>query len=489
MRAGGDIGRFDATRSIVPNLLFDQSTNMDGSILTILAAAAVVLVAIIAILRGIDVRLSLLLAALTISLFQGDITPILREFLSTFSNEKFVVPICSAMGFAYVLRHTECDQHLVKALTSPLRRARLFLIPGVVVVGFLINIPVISQTSTAVCLGAVVVPLMRAAGLSSVVIGSTILLGASIGGELFNPGAPELNTVGQRLGVSPSKLVSKVAPFLFPHAIIATLIFWIWSVRQERRSKDVTVEANQPAADFRVNFLRALVPIVPLVVLFLIGPPFNVFKVPERWVVNKPIEALSQLTGAPAIVLWDKKDTAYETRLIGAAMLLGVAIAALSHRQKIRGIPKAFFDGAGYAFTEVISLIVIANCFGKAIESVGLARGIGYLVEQAPNVLTPLAGLIPCGFAAVSGSGIAATQSVYAFFVPPAVAVGLDPAELGAVVSVSAAAGRTLSPVAAVALMAGKLTGTNSFQLAARVAPPLLIGLAITIGLRMLRII
>ena len=404
---------------------------MDESILTILAAMIIVIVAVGAILRGIDVRLSLLLAALAIGGLQGDITPILREFLATFSNEKFVVPICSAMGFAYVLRHTECDQHLVRSLTAPLRRARLFLIPGVVAVGFLINIPVISQTSTAVCLGAVVVPLMRAANLSGVAIGATILLGASIGGELLNPGAPELNTVGQRLGISPTKMVPRVVPLLFPHLVLATLIFWFLIVRSERRNPVIAAEEADPRPDFRVNVFRALVPV----------------------------------------------------------MLLGVVIAGLSHRQKVRGIPKAFFDGAGYAFTEVISLIVIANCFGKAIESVGLARGIGYLVEQAPGLLTPIAGLVPCGFAAISGSGIAATQSVYAFFVAPAQTAGLDPADIGAVVSVSSAAGRTLSPVAAVALMAGRLTGTNSFQLMARVAPPLLISLAVVIALRMLRIL
>ncbi|WP_157369457.1 C4-dicarboxylate transporter DcuC [Zavarzinella formosa] len=462
---------------------------MDGSILTILAAGLIVAAAVVAIIRGIDVRLALLLAALAIGGLEGDIAPIVREFLTTFSNEKFVIPICTAMGFAYVLRHTECDQHLVRALTKPLQYARLFLIPGVVAVGFMVNIPVISQTSTAVCLGAVVVPLMRAARLSNVAIGSTILLGASIGGELLNPGAPELNTVGQRLGMSPTKVVSHVVPLLFPHVILATLIFWYLTVRGERQFKGTIPEVIEPPVSFRVNIFRALVPVVPLVVLFLIGPPFNVFKVPERWVVTKPVEVLGQLAGAPAMVLFDKKDSGYETRLIGAAMLLGVALAALSHRQKIRGVPKAFFEGAGHAFTDVISLIVIANCFGKAIELVGLTRVIGYLVGHAPDLLDPLAGAIPCGFAAIGGSGIAATQSLYSFYVAPANAVGADPADIGAVVSLSSAAGRTLSPVAAVCLMAAKLTGTNSFQLMRRVAPPLLVSLTVVIGLRMLGVL
>ena len=56
-------------------------------------------------------------------------------------------------------------------------------------------------------------------------------------------------------------------------------------------------------------------------------------------------------------------------------------------------------------------------------------------------------------------------------------------------VSLGAAAGRTMSPVAAVALMAAKLTGTNRFQLARRVAGPLLVSLLVVILLRMGRVI
>src|SRR6478736_5868958 len=151
--------------------------------------------AIVLIVRGWDVRLVLLSAALVIGAAAGDLPRVPRQFLATFSNEKFVVPICSAMGFAYVLRNTGCERHLVLVLVKPLRYVRWLLVPGVILVGFVVNIPVISQTSTAVCIGPVVVPLMRAAGYSTPTIGACLLLGASVGGELLNPGAPELLTV------------------------------------------------------------------------------------------------------------------------------------------------------------------------------------------------------------------------------------------------------------------------------------------------------
>jgi hypothetical protein len=53
----------------------------------------------------------------------GQPATVVRTFLTTLSREQFVLPICSAMGFAYVLRHTGCDQHLVRLLVEPVRRA------------------------------------------------------------------------------------------------------------------------------------------------------------------------------------------------------------------------------------------------------------------------------------------------------------------------------------------------------------------------------
>jgi DcuC family C4-dicarboxylate transporter len=449
-------------------------------------AGIIITAAVVAVARGIDVRLALLAAAFALAGLRGDISPIVVKFIATFSDEQYVVPICTAMGFAYVLKHTGCDQDMVRLLTRPLRSARLFLIPGVVLVGFLVNIPVISQTSTAVCIGAVVVPLMRAARLSSVTIGASILLGTSLGGELLNPGAPELNTVGKQLGVSPTAIVPSVIPLVLPHLALAMAIFWLLRIRAERKMGPAPVVADAPLPESRVNLLRAMVPLLPLAFLFVAGPPLNLIKVPERWVAIKSGAGLAQLAGGAAI-LFDRKDPHYDTRLIGLAMLMGVVAAALANPRVARGVPRAFFEGAGYAFAEVVSLIVTASCFGKAVEMVGIARLIGDGIEQAPGLLLPVAGFVPLAFAALSGSGMAATQSLYAFFVEPARALGVDPKDVGAIVSIGAAAGRTMSPVAAVALMSARLTGTTSFQLARRVAPPLLLSWGVIVALRVMR--
>jgi DcuC family C4-dicarboxylate transporter len=166
-------------------------------------------------------------------------------------------------------------------------------------------------------------------------------------------------------------------------------------------------------------------------------------------------------------------------------MLVGVAVAAIVTPSRSRGCVKQFFEGAGYGFTNIVSLIVTANCFGKAIEAAGLARLLGELIAAAPQLMQPFAAFIPLAFAAICGSGMASTQSLYGFFHDPAKALGLDPAATGAMVSLGSAAGRTMSPVSAVTLMCATLTASNSFTLAKRVAVPLLVGMVAVVALRM----
>jgi DcuC family C4-dicarboxylate transporter len=474
-----------------------------GVVALLAAAGAVVLV-----VKGWDVRLVLLSAALVTACAAGTVPVVLREFLATFSNEKFVVPICTAMGFAYVLKHTGCERHLVLLLIRPLRRVKFLLVPGVVLVGFVVNIPLISQTSTAVCLGAVVVPLMRAAGYSLPTIGACLLLGASVGGELLNPGAPELLSVFSKTGVSTTEQArSYLPPLVFTQLAVSTLVIWAMSAWWERNAKAVEAVAktedeewqaptakgaepvNEAAEDEkaatwhelpsdapeRINVLKALVPLVPLVLLFAAAPPFSVIDIPDAWVIARKAD--------------DTRDPAYSSRLIGLAMLVGVLVAAAVTPSKARDCVKEFFNGAGYGFANIVSLIVTATCFGKAIESAGVARALGELITRAPELMQPLAALVPLAFAALCGSGMASTQSLYGFFHGPAEALGLNAVDVGALVSLGSAAGRTMSPVAAVVLMCASLTGANPFALAKRVAVPLLAGIAVVIVLRVLHVL
>ena len=139
---------------------------MGGTTVQLVAGSVVIGGAVYAVLRKVDVRLVLLPAALALGALAGPakLLGVVHTFFVGFTDAKTVVPICSAMGFAYVLKHTGCDGHLVRLLTGPLCRASALLIPGTVLVGFLVNIPIISQTGTAVAVGTVLLPILAPRG-------------------------------------------------------------------------------------------------------------------------------------------------------------------------------------------------------------------------------------------------------------------------------------------------------------------------------------
>jgi DcuC family C4-dicarboxylate transporter len=427
----------------------------------LILAVILLCVMLFALYRGAEARLTLILTGLALASLVGQPMSIVRTFLEKLTAEDYLLPIGTCMGFAFVLRHTQCDQHLVHLLLVPLRRNVTFLIPGVVFVGFLVNVPITSQSGTAVAVGAVLVPVMRAAGFSPVTAGAALALGASIGGELLNPGAPELRTISAACNTNAIRCIDYVWPLLFVHMGVTIPIFWWICLRAEKRND--TPPQTLPD-DFQVNLFKAFVPLLPLVLLFLTALPerIRLIAIPAEWLVG-PGAAQGQ----------------FETRLIGVAMLIGTVVAALTSPSQAGATAKVFFEGVGYALANVTSVIVAAGCFGEGIKVVGLAQPLEGAVTALPGLLMPLAALIPFGFAWISGSGIASTQALYGFFLEPAQATQADPLTVGAVTCISSAAGRTMSPVSAVVLMSASLTGAEPMAMVKRMAVALLIGLAV----------
>jgi DcuC family C4-dicarboxylate transporter len=448
--------------------------------MTLFAGIGVIVLAIVVVVRGVDVRLVLLLAALALGCLAGHPEVIVQKILTTMVNEQFVIPIGCCLGFVYVLRQTGCDEHLVRLLVRPIQRIRPLLIPGTVLIGALVNVPVISQTSTAALVGTVLVPLLRAAQISPVTLGSALLLGCSIGGEILNPGAPEVRTVSQAPAgeVTPHNWVAHALPLLLVELTVVTTVFWLLSLRAEshpsrdHKGAEKTPNPDGPAPKedaFRINPLKAAIPFVPITLLFLtaLPEPFRLFHVPERWLVD-----VNQFQGDPS-----QLRSSFDCRLIGSVMLIGVAAAALTDRKQIHRTALTFFEGVGFAFTQIISLIIAASCFGEGIKLIGLAELLGRTLETWPSLLVPAAIGLPTAFALVCGSGMATTQSLFGFFVEPARFLHYDLLRLGALISFASAAGRTMSPVAAVTLMCASLADVNPMQLVRRLVVPVLAGL------------
>ncbi|MFN5866717.1 MAG: hypothetical protein ACK45R_06940, partial [Candidatus Kapaibacterium sp.] len=110
-----------------------------------LCALAGSIAALFFIMRGMDVRLVLFSTALLLAAAAGNVFSIFDVFLARMGDGQVVGPICSAMGFAFVIRITGCDREMVRALLKPLQGMRWLLIPGGCAVGFLTNMAITSQ--------------------------------------------------------------------------------------------------------------------------------------------------------------------------------------------------------------------------------------------------------------------------------------------------------------------------------------------------------
>jgi DcuC family C4-dicarboxylate transporter len=419
----------------------------------LVAIASVDLVVVTALVAmGLDVRLVLLLGAVPLFVATGTMPQMLAKMVAEMANPATVVPIGSAMGFAFVLRTTGCDRHLVELLLVPIRRVRPLLIPGGIAAGYLINTTIVSQAGTASVLGPILIPLLRAGGLEAAQAGAVLLLGASMGGELFNPGAVEMRKLAELTQLPGPTLVSRSAGLNLTACSAALVTFWAMTLRRCRGTSAAS-EPDRPQEDaagpgFRVNLFKAMVPVLPLAIL--LGDPLVGTRSP-----------LHGLDGPPRIL---------------AAMLIGVVAAGLVSPASIRGLAQAFFEGAGYAYYHVISLIVPASTFAEGVRLSGLIAVVIRGIAGWPELAMIAAMVAPWCLAVICGSGIAPAVAVMEFFVPAAGTMGLDPVRLGTVSALGAHFGRTMSPAAAVVMVSSTLANARAADLIRRVAPPLFVG-------------
>src|SRR5262249_44961201 len=145
-------------------------------------------------------------------------------------------------------------------------------------------------------------------------------------------------------------------PLALLQLAVVTPLFWWLTLRAEARVRKPQPEElpqTVPLVLGQVNLVKALVPLVPLALLALTSPALGLLPLPVRWLVQDPANA--------------QEAGRFDSRLIGAAMLVGVAVAGLVGRDRkaerpVSALAVAFFEGAGYAFANIISVIVAATC-------------------------------------------------------------------------------------------------------------------------------
>lgn len=396
--------------------------------------ALIVVLVFAAIIRKYETRLVLFLGGLAMTVLAGKFWMALEGFTKAMVNPGLVPVICTVMGFAFVMKVTQCDLHLVHLMTKPLSKLRPILIPGAIIVTFLVNIALPSAAGVAAAVGAVLIPALIGAGVHPAAAAAAIFAGTW--GGVFNPGSAHVPFIANLANTDPLTVIAlhKNAS-LAALAVIIILLTGIVYYRKEHQGYLSEEEKSAESTHLKINPLKAAIPVIPLILLVL---------------GSKQIGLIHGGVNVPQ------------------AMFIGMGLAFLVTLGDLQGISKQFFAGMGEAYGSVIGIIAAAATFTTGMEAIGLTSALVDAMKSSESIAKIAATFGPFVIAFLSGSGDAATLAFNSSITPHASQFGFGIVELGDQAFLSGAFGRSMSPVAGAAIVLAGLAKINPIELTKR---------------------
>ena len=369
----------------------------------------------------------------------------MKAFSHAMLETKLFESIIAVMGFAMVMKATECDKHLINLLIKPLRKAGAFLIPGSVLVTFFINISITSSAGCSAAVGSILIPLMMAAGIHPAIAGACIYAGTY--GAMFNPGYPQVSLIVSVTDADPVYIVANHFYPLLACGVIGAVSLWIIAkLRHEDRGYELPPGTISEDGEFKIKLSHAIVPLIPIAIL---------------------------VSGSMGLVPWFKPIA------ISHAMIIGCFCAFLVSRKDPQQLSKEFWKGAGDAFGHVFGIIICALVFVGGLSTVGLIQQFIQMMIENPSIAKVSSSVGPFIIGIMSGSGDAASVAFNKAVTIHAATFGLDGPSMGSVVAISGALGRTMSPVAGGMIICATLAGVSPVETAKRNAPGMIIATAV----------
>lgn len=411
-----------------------------------------VLVVIYLLVKKHDTRTVLIGTGLLLCLIS--LTPLsgLEAFTKRMVSAGLIKAILTSMGFAYVMKYTECDKHLVKLLTKPLRNVGFFLIPIAVVLTFLINIPITSAAGCSAAVGATLIPVLMAAGVRPAMAGAAVLAGTF--GAFLSPGSAHVVFIAEMTKKTVPEIIGIHAPFTIAAGAISAVAIAIMAliykdyVKGENFNKELTVRHTEVTTETseRFNLMYALVPLIPLVIL-LVG---------------------ATLAQDISFLAWTKMG-------VGEAMLIGAITAIFVTRTSPEEITQEFFNGMGAAYAKIIGIIIAASVFVSGLHATGAIDAIVVVLKDANETVRWGGTFMPFVMGLITGSGDAAAMAFNEAVTPFANDLGYQKENLGMAAAIAGALGRTASPIAGAAIVCAGIAQVSPVELAKRSAPGMVV--------------
>lgn len=354
---------------------------------------------------------------------------------------------CSSMGFALVMRFTGCDKHLINFLAKGLTKVHFLIIPGVVLATFAVNMALPSAAGTAAAAGAIFIPIMMGAGIHPAMAAAAVKCGTY--GSMLNPGLAHNPFVAKIAGVGVMDVIAFHYKANLASLVIAAITITVIAY-MTHENKDHFAEGLELEENFKVNYLYALMPIIPIAILLL---------------------------GATKIVPIFKMGVAQ-------AMIIGCILALAVTRTNPAELTKSFFDGMGKAYADIIGIIISAGVFVAGMNAMGLVKAFTNAMLNNPAIVKIAASVGPFLLGLIVGSGDAATFAFNEAITPHAADFGMTPVQMGSMATLGGTLGRTMSPIAGATIIVAGIAGVNPMEIAKRNALPMV--LAMIVGMTVL---
>lgn len=410
----------------------------------LIVGGLIVILTFVLIVKKYEARLVLFLAGLLMCLIGGLPGDVMKAFTKAMVNNSLVPTICTVMGFSYVMRLTECDQHLVQSISGLLRKGRAVLVPLSFLLTWWISLAIPSASGCSAAVGSILIPTLIAAGVHPAMAAATVLAGTW--GSAISPGNAHNPFVADLAGTDMMTVIINETPASIIASLACVAVMTAYAViRREGATEERRVaymaslgEDKKQMESFHVNPLRAIVPLVPL--LLLIVSSKQVGLIPE---VSVPL-----------------------------SMLIGVALGFLVTLTDLQEVCRKFFQGMGNAYADVIGLIVCASVFTAGMTAIGLTGALTDLMKGSQSAAAAAGTFGPFLIAVISGSGDAAAFAFNGAVTPFAEQFGMSIMDLGSLAQIAGAMGRSISPVAGAAIICAGLAKVSPIEVSKRNALP-----------------
>ena len=413
----------------------------------LLVGAIVVIAVVYLLLKRHESRMVLIAAGILMCCIAGKPMASLDAFAKSMTNAGLITSVCSCMGFAWCMKYTGCDKHLVLAIGKVLKKMGFLLIPGATLATFVVNIAIPSAAGCSAAVGVIFIPIMMSAGIHPAMAAAAVKSGTY--GSMLNPGLVHNAVIAKLANTQITTVIGNHMMATVAGVVVAAVVLTVLSIVL-KENKGYVPEGGAAVEDMTINPLYSLMPLVPVVILLL---------------------------GSTGVVPALKMGVPH-------AMVIGAIISLAATRKNPVELTKSFFNGMGDAYANIIGIIISVGVFVAGLNALGLIKALINWMLNSTGIVKIAATFGPFLLALISGSGDAATVAFNEAVTPHAAEFGLQTMNMGSAAALGGTLGRTISPIAGATIICAGIAGVDPMEVCKRNA--LGITLALVVGMILL---